>query len=188
MILIGIGANRAGNWGSPAESVSRALHQLNNQGLCIVKASHAYRSAPVGEAGQGGYVNAVLSLSTHLPPPALLARLRALEYRAGRRASRRWSERPLDLDLLAYHGVVRQWPGLRPRGLFAGQSPPPADPGSLILPHPELHRRPFVVRPLLDIAPDWHHPVSGKTAAAMWRELKNLPAGRIIGDIGPLWT
>lgn len=188
MILIGVGANMSGEWGPPTESIARVLHQINNQGLHIVKASLAYRSAPVGPAGQGDYVNAVVSLSTHLPPRALLARLKALEYQAGRRASRRWSERPLDLDLLAYRGVVREWPGLRPRDLFIGQSPPPADPGSLILPHPELHRRPFVVRPLLDIAPDWHHPVSGKTAAQMWRELKNLPAGRIIGDIGPLWN
>lgn len=184
MILIGIGANSAGVWGPPIESIKVALNQINNQGLHVVKSSLVYRTTAVGAAGQGDYINAVIAISTHLPPPALLARLKGLERLAGRRTSRRWSARPLDLDILAYHGVVRDWPGLRPCRSPAGQSPPPADPGSLVLPHPELHRRPFVVRPLLDIAPDWHHPVTGKTAARMWREIKNLPAGRVIGHIG----
>jgi len=188
MILVGVGANIEGNWGAAADSIKIALAQLNNHKLYVVKSSFAYRTAPVGAAGQAPYVNAVVSISTHLPPAALLARLKGLEQLAGRLPARRWSARPLDLDILAYHDIVRDWPGLRTGDPFAGQFPPLVRLGSLILPHPELHRRPFVVRPLLDIAPDWHHPVTGKTATQMWRNLRNLRAGRIMEDRGTRLT
>ena len=185
MILIGIGANLEGPWGTAHESLIRSICELNNQRLYVVKTSRVYSTSPVG-GGQGRYVNAVVSLATHLPPLALLSRLKQVEREAGRRAGRRWSARPLDLDILAYHDIIRGWraPALRPVSAVPAPCIVPA--GSLILPHPQLHVRPFVIRPLLDIAPDWHHPVCGNTVSQMWRRVKSVAHGRIVADLGPL--
>jgi 2-amino-4-hydroxy-6-hydroxymethyldihydropteridine diphosphokinase len=110
-----------------------------------VRASSLYRTEPLGEPAQPWYVNAVVELRTVLGPLPLLARLQALERRAGRAEPRaRMAPRTLDLDLLLYGDRVLELPGLR-------------------VPHPSLAERRFVLAPLCQLAPGVRDPRSGRT-------------------------
>jgi hypothetical protein len=87
--------------------------------------------------------------------------LKAIERKSGRRGGRPWGPRTLDIDIVDYGGLVRHWRGGHPSFRKAGTRP-------LILPHPLAHERPFVLKPLLDIAPHWHHPRS-QSVRELWR-------------------
>lgn len=159
MVLLGLGANVAGRWGTPAESVQRAVGALQEAGLRVVACSSLCRSAPVGRVRQPDFVNAVILVESALPPLRLLGLLKSLERACGRRPGVRWGPRPLDIDILASAGR---------RCNSAARA---TSPGRIVLPHPELHRRAFVLAPLAEIAPRWRHPVLGKSADALLREL-----------------
>jgi len=152
-VFIGFGANMNSIWGPPAATIRHSLNDLETRvdGECVM--SPLYRSAPVGPANQPDYVNAVCVFETALGPGSLLALIKALERAAGRGKGRRWGPRPLDLDILDYKGRVHHWPGVG----FTGPR------RRLVLPHPEMHLRAFVLKPLADIAPEWRHPVLGTT-------------------------
>jgi 2-amino-4-hydroxy-6-hydroxymethyldihydropteridine diphosphokinase len=157
MILVALGSNRPGPWGSPEQTVREALRRLDRGGLRLKRASRLIVSAPFGRTDQPAFVNAVAEVETALRPETLLARLHLIERQAGRRRTLRWGPRTLDLDLLDHHGLVR---------------PPPARP---VLPHPGIAERIFVLSPLSEIAPRWRHPLTHLTAAAMLRRIN--PAG-----------
>lgn len=129
---IGLGSNLL----SPLRQVRQAtceLAQLPDSRLCSV--SSLYRSDPLGPAGQPDYINAVAAIQTRLTSLQLLDELQAIENRHGRRrGAERWGPRSLDLDLLLYGDAVLDEP-------------------RLILPHPEMLQRAFVLLPLLEIAP-----------------------------------
>jgi 2-amino-4-hydroxy-6-hydroxymethyldihydropteridine diphosphokinase len=114
------------------------------------------------------YCNAVIEVGTDETPRALMRILKAIERRAGRRTGRMWGPRSLDLDLVDYGGALMGNPRRTHRT------------GQLVLPHPELHKRAFVLVPLLEIAPDWRHPRSRKAGKTLLRELA-LPVRRGIG-------
>ena len=146
-VYVGLGANL----GDAAATVRAALQAL--QGLpqtTLRRASALYRSAPLQAQGPP-YVNAAAELATQLPPLQLLIELQAIENQHGRERPYHHAPRTLDLDLLLYGQQVLQLAG------------PPA----LVLPHPRLHLRAFVLRPLLDLAPQLHHPALGPLAA-LW--------------------
>lgn len=173
MILIGLGSNRAGEWGSPAATLRRAGGELEAAGCRVTRRSPLYQTAAVGPEPQDAFVNAVLAISCSLPPEALLRRLKSLERLAGRRSGRRWGPRALDLDILDYRGLVRRW-----SAAFGGRDrmrPPP-----LVLPHPQLHVRPFVLLPLLDVAPQWRHPVLKLSARQLWNRVRQQSEGRVL--------
>ncbi|WP_454691560.1 2-amino-4-hydroxy-6-hydroxymethyldihydropteridine diphosphokinase [Achromobacter aloeverae] len=127
---IGLGANL----GDAGATLRQALRELAaSKGITACEASPFYRSAPV-DAGGPDFVNAVARLRTTLAPLALLDLLQALEHRHGRERPYRNAPRTLDLDLLLYGDVTMDEP-------------------RLTLPHPRMHERAFVLRPLLDLAP-----------------------------------
>lgn len=125
----------------------------------MVDRSSWFRSAPIPASDQPWFVNGVVTLRTDLPPQALLQALHDIETDYGRLRSIRNASRTLDLDLLAYDDLVID------------------EPGGLRLPHPRLAERAFVLRPMVEVAPGWRHPVTGLTAAEM---LARLPAGQQI--------
>lgn len=118
---------------------------------------------------QPDFINGVVAVETQADPHALLDILHDIEAAFGRRRQhgRRWSARPLDLDLLAYDGLVLPDPAAWRRA----QGDNGAVPDGLYLPHPHLHKRRFVMAPLVEIAPDWHHPVLGKAARDLLAQL-----------------
>ncbi|PZO12271.1 MAG: 2-amino-4-hydroxy-6-hydroxymethyldihydropteridine diphosphokinase [Burkholderiales bacterium] len=122
------------NLGDAAQALRNALNALGKTpGICLVRASSLYRTAPVQSTGPD-YVNAVAEVSTTLTAPALLDALQAIEQQAGRERPYRNAPRTLDLDLL----------------LFGGAS---IDSLRLTVPHPRMEQRAFVLVPLAEIAP-----------------------------------
>jgi 2-amino-4-hydroxy-6-hydroxymethyldihydropteridine diphosphokinase len=154
-ILVAIGSNLAGPAGeTPLHTCEWSLSQLANQpGLWLRARSRWFVSAPVPPSGQPDYVNGVARLWGTPKPAELLAMLHGIEAAAGRQRSVPNAARTLDLDLLAVDDLV----------LDDG-------PGALVLPHPRLHQRGFVLAPLTDVAPDWVHPVLHRSAAEMLAE------------------
>jgi 2-amino-4-hydroxy-6-hydroxymethyldihydropteridine diphosphokinase len=154
IVLIGVGANLPGpDDRSPLETCKQAVAMLNAfPGMRLAGLSRWFESAPVPPSGQPPYVNAVASLLVEpdlaIDPAALLARLREVETRCGRQRSTPNAARALDLDIIGVGALVRDAP----------------DP---IVPHPRAHLRAFVLAPLIDVAPDWVHPVLGQTARAL---------------------
>ncbi len=150
MILIALGANLPGPDGAPPrETCERALARLDAAGVHPVAVSRWYRTPPDPPSDQPDFVNGVAAVETTLDPRALLTALHAVERAAGRVRTVRNAARTLDLDLIDYHGVVRNG----------------AD--GLVLPHPRAHARLFVLCPLADVAPDWRHPVSRRSVSEL---------------------
>jgi 2-amino-4-hydroxy-6-hydroxymethyldihydropteridine diphosphokinase len=148
-LFLALGGNCRGPWGDPRATLCRARRELEAVGLRVVRASALYRTSPVGPGRQSPYLNAVLQLEAGIAPAALLRQVKRVERRAGRRLAPRGAPRSLDIDLLD-HGCRRfGWP------------PGRRVPGRIVLPHPEMHGRPFVLVPLLEIAPHWRHPALG---------------------------
>jgi len=140
---IGLGANL----GDAARQVERAIMALGDLGR--VRASSLYRSEPLGDADQPWYVNAVAALDTELDAHELLARLHRLERRFGRAPGRpRWASRELDLDLLMYGDRV-------------------CAEADLVLPHPGLAERRFVLEPLAELEPGARDPRTGRSMAEL---------------------
>jgi 2-amino-4-hydroxy-6-hydroxymethyldihydropteridine diphosphokinase len=159
MIIIGIGGNLTNlSFDSPQQAGEAALAALERRGVRILVKSQWYDSAPVPPSDQPWYTNAVAVVGTALAPDALLGVLQAVESEFGRVRTVRNAARVLDLDLIAYHDRVI------------------ADGDRLIVPHPRMHERAFVLLPLAEIAPDWRHPVTGAPIAAL---IAALPPGQI---------
>lgn len=164
-ILIGLGGNLSSKAGGPVETLKAALRQLQDRGLTLKAVSRAYRTAPVPPSGQPDFVNAAATFETTLSPGECLGVLQAVETALGRQRGERWSARTLDLDLLAAGDIVA--PDMATWRHLAYEADPMTVHTPLVLPHPRLHVRGFVLMPLQDIAPGWRHPVTGETVTAM---------------------
>lgn len=172
-ILVGLGANCPGPWGSPAHTLQRALREIERRGVTVEAVSPLYETAALGAARQPPYVNQVALLATSLPAPALLRLLKELERQSGRRGGRPWGARTLDLDVIDYKGLKIGWSKAR-KGVPRERVRP------LVLPHPQLENRPFVLKPLLDVAPDWRHPITKTSAKELWRRVKKRGQGSVL--------
>ena len=137
-VYLGLGSNM----GNRQENLERALSFLS-QRLRVAKVSSVYDTEPVGNANQPRFLNQVCQVYTRLAPTALLALAKGIESKLGRTGKSN-APRPIDIDILFYGDQVIKTP-------------------ELVIPHPRLAERAFVLIPLAEIAPDLRHPVSGKT-------------------------
>ncbi|WP_343075827.1 2-amino-4-hydroxy-6-hydroxymethyldihydropteridine diphosphokinase [Aliiroseovarius sp. Z3] len=171
-VLVSLGGNATSRQRESAEIIHDAVEHLAAQGFRITRSSRYY-STPCFPAGAGpDFVNAAVGIDTDVSPEDLLSALHRVEASFGRERPSRWAPRTLDLDLIAYgtqilpdKSVLSHWMNL-----------PLADqkvlaPEQLILPHPRMQDRAFVLIPLADIAPDWRHPVTGRTVQEMVDDL-----------------
>ena len=150
-IYVGLGGNLPHpQYGAPRATLEASLATLEGRGIVTRRISPWYRTAPVPASDQPWYFNAVAEISTDLPADRLLAELHVVEEAFGRIRSVANAPRLIDLDLLDFRGEIS-----------------PGGPGKATLPHSRLQNRAFVLRPLADLAPNWRHPVTGASIAAL---------------------
>src|SRR5262252_1299519 len=146
-LFLALGANQAGAWGPPDQTLARAWQELACAGVRVLASSHLYDTLPLGPGWQSPYLNAVLLCAAHMGPAALLRLVKRLERRAGRRLSARWGPRSLDIDILDFGGRRLGWSQRRLERLVPGR----------------------VLLPLLEVDPHWQHPTlraAGRTLLA----------------------
>lgn len=167
--FIALGGNLPASGDGPESTLDRAVEMLRTApGIAVEAVSRWYRS-PAFPAGSGpDFVNGAAMLETALAPEKVLALLHAAEARLGRKRLKRWGPRVCDLDLLAQgdrvmpdRATVERWMSLPP-ARAADETP-----DRLILPHPRMHERAFVLVPLAEIAPGWRHPILRQSVARM---------------------
>jgi len=152
MILIGLGSNLCGEeFDTPREVLEAALMEMAGCGIVVTKLSRFYESEPVPKSDQPWFVNGVAAVETELSAEDLLHELHHIEAHLGRERRVKWEARIIDLDILSYKNQILPSAELWPTG-------------SIIIPHARMHERLFVLKPLMDICPDWKHPVLDKTA------------------------
>lgn len=167
MVWLGVGANVSGAWGQPQASLAQLLTEFERSDLRVMARSSLYATSPVGHARQPRFLNAVVGVRTSLGPASLLTKLKRMERGAGRRLGGRWGPRPLDIDILDFGG----------RRVGVGRDTSRA--GRLLLPHPGIPDRGFVLVPLAEAAPAWRHPVFDCTARDLLRRRPHLARGVI---------
>jgi 2-amino-4-hydroxy-6-hydroxymethyldihydropteridine diphosphokinase len=154
------------NLGERAQAIARAVEALRaTPGITVAAVSRLWETAPVGPP-QPAYLNAAVALDTTLDALALLARLHAIEAEAGRtRGAERNLPRSLDLDLLLFGGLVIE-----------------AD--EIVVPHPRMHERAFVLEPLAEIAAQEVHPTLRETIATLAARVRSAAAAWPAPDSG----
>ncbi len=158
MILIGLGANLDGIYGTPEQCLQQCSKLLADAGIYVIKLSSIWKSAPVPVSDQPWYRNAVCTVETKLNPHELLSVLAKIEDEPGRSRAEPNAARTLDIDILSYNNKI-------------------IDDGVLTLPHPEIQNRAFVLYPLREIAPNWVHPLLDKCVDEM---IAAMPKGQEI--------
>jgi 2-amino-4-hydroxy-6-hydroxymethyldihydropteridine diphosphokinase len=149
LAYIGIGSNV----GDKKANCLKGIELLAEAGR-VVRVSSLYYTEPVGFKEQEDFINAVVGLETDFPPADLLSICHSIENRLGRIRTLRWGPRTLDLDILLYGELVMDQP-------------------DLVIPHPMMSARKFVLIPLAEIAPHAVHPGLNKSAAQLLQELRN---------------
>ena len=146
-VFVGVGSNL----GDRASYLEFAQKELLSCGVTVAEYSPVYETEPV-EAEGGPFLNAVWSFDTQLAAPVLLEKFQQIEAKANRQRNKLHEARTLDLDILFYGDQVIHEPGF-------------------VVPHPKLHERAFVLVPFCDLAPEWMHPVLGRTMKQLLEEL-----------------
>ena len=148
---IGFGSNIGDRLGH----IQNAIDTLSKtEGITLKKISSIYKTDPVGYEAQAQFLNGVAAIQTDLPPLSLLRTLKDIEAVVGRQHRIRWGPREIDLDILIYGDLCLQTE-------------------KLVIPHPEMHLRRFVLAPLAEIAPDLVHPVFQETVQTLLERLED---------------
>lgn len=135
------------NLGDRAANLKQAIASLPPQ-MTVKAKSEVYETPPWGYTEQEPFLNQVVKATTYLDPEPLLKHLKRLEVALGRKATFRYGPRLIDIDILFYDDLLLET-------------------ASLVIPHPHVHERGFVLMPMMDIAPDLVHPVTGRSVREM---------------------
>jgi 2-amino-4-hydroxy-6-hydroxymethyldihydropteridine diphosphokinase len=166
--IISFGSNKSSDFGVSVQTINEALRALSRKGLFKVEISRFYRT-PAFPAGSGpDFVNGVVHAETKMNAEELLAVLHDVEAEFGRTRDKRWEARVLDLDLIDFDGQIapsaeahEEWRNM-PLDQQIDRTP-----DQMILPHPRVQNRAFVLVPMRDVAPNWVHPVTKVTLDQM---------------------
>ena len=154
MILVAIGSNlKSESYGMPLENCLNVINFLNKL-FYVTKISHFYESEPIPKSEQPWYVNGVVEIKTTLRPRDIIEKLFLIENEFGRVRKKKNEARIIDLDLLCYKKKI-------------------INKKNLIIPHPRLHLRKFVVKPICDISPEWIHPILNKKSKDLLKNVAN---------------
>ena len=171
-VLLSLGANQ----GDRADNLRAAIYGVGRF-LDVRAVSAVYETVPMYRSAQPSFLNLALVVGTDLPPPGLLAAVKALERRLGRMPTIRHGPRPIDIDIVLYDQAVVDSPVLR-------------------IPHPAMVERGFVLVPAADLVPHWRHPERGDTIAALraalgpvtdvrrWGQITDIAEADAVGGTG----
>jgi 2-amino-4-hydroxy-6-hydroxymethyldihydropteridine diphosphokinase len=148
IVYIGIGSNL----GDRQENCLHAIELLQERGIVVTKKSSLYETEPWGYKDQPQFINMAIEGETEFNPKELLMALKNIEREIGREESLRWGPRKVDLDILLFDTVI-------------------LTEDSLEIPHPLLHKRDFVLKPLCEIASDIHHPLLKMSISDLLQQL-----------------
>ena len=172
-VLLAFGANLTSAFGSPTETITESLKELEKSELDVRVVSRLFQTPAFPPSSGSDYVNVAALCESQLAPGEILKVLHRIEEKFGRLREHRWEARTLDIDLLAVGdqilpnaAVHKHWRDLSP------QAQATDTPEQLILPHPRIQDRSFVLIPLVDVAPNWVHPILDLSVVEM---LSRLP-------------
>ena len=179
--MFAVGSNLTSNKGSPEKTVLWAVEQIAALGGSSPIVSHLYQT-PAFPAGAGpDFVNAAIAIDTALDATALLAAAHRIEAEAKRVRHMRWGQRTLDVDLIALaQDVCPDKAALQSWIAMPLEEQLRTTPSELLLPHPRMHERAFVLIPLADVAGDWSHPILGRTVAQMLADLPDAAKQEVV--------
>jgi 2-amino-4-hydroxy-6-hydroxymethyldihydropteridine diphosphokinase len=182
-VFLALGSNICGHFGNPVRSLRQSVSCLSRYGILLVRCSSVYRTTPLGGGKQSTYFNAVVEARTHHAARSLLHILKRIETEFGRRRNGLNRPRPLDIDIIDATWPVVGWQvrkKCRSRLADLGRHQTSKlnrtrKRATVMLPHPEVHRRRFVLEPLLEISPQWYHRALRCTGRQLLARLPRRP-------------
>ena len=153
--IIGIGSNMPSKHGGPIASLKFAIKKLNQNNIRVIKKSFLYSSPPKDfTSAANTFFNGAIMVDSALKPELLLFAIKNIEKNLGRNVYKKNSSRTCDLDILL----------VRPEGISTGNNN-----SKCILPHPRIHERIFVLKPMMDICSNWIHPQRNQSICDMYK-------------------